>query len=294
MKTKLSWLLRQSPAQGQVFGYLLPFLFWLILSWPLLIWPGIPNAYSHAYMDFAVGDVWLDEQCHLNVAINNVGGTLPDHFYFSQRPAWLNVTKGQQQETSAAFSQLDGQRVLTNNRKSLVITSKSTFANNAKPVTVSVEYGTEFGDFNQRNDSVTRAMDCQIGLGQIAGEAIVYGAPDVAIEHASIDAQSCALKLELSNKTGIALNSTAWAPNNGVTVVIKNSATGARKYAIPLRTLDPKKQFTRSTQTLSWISNVAITQMQHASVAVWYVTGDNDFSNNEKTITVPLSCTIEP
>ena len=247
-------------------------------------------SYSHAYMDFAIADMWLDSECHLNVKVVNEGGSLPDHFYFAQSPALLNITKGQQQETTASFTQLDTARVLAKDHSALMIKSSAVFANNAKPVTAAIRYGTEFGDFNQRNDSLTRAMDCQLGIGQIAGEAITFNVPDVAISHASIDEKSCSLNLELVNKTGIALKSEAWTKNNGVEIIFKNAETGKRLKATPLIAIDPKKQFTLQNQALQWRSALTAMPMQHMTVAVWYVTGDNDFNNNEQTIDVPKSC----
>ena len=256
----------------------------------MLFLANMPKAYSHAYMDFGIEDVWLDKKCHLNVVIKNVGGSLPTHFYFADQPTIINIKKGEQTERSLSFSKLDSLRLLASDNGELVIKSKTVFANNAVPVTVALKYGEEFGDFNQHNDSATRAMDCRIGKGQIAGDAIVYTAPDVAIDSVSIDAERCTLNLDLSNKTRIGLQDDAWDEKNGVAIVIKNNDTGDIRLSIPLLTLDPKKEFTRATQTLNWRSDIAITQMQHANVAVWYVVGDGDFSNNERVIDVPGKC----
>ncbi|MDZ7924587.1 MAG: hypothetical protein U5M23_11080 [Marinagarivorans sp.] len=256
----------------------------------LLLSVSMPKAHSHAYMDFGIEDVWLDKKCHLNVAIKNLGGALPTHFYFADQPTIINIKKGEQAEQSLSFSKLDRRRLLASDNGELVIKSKTVFVNNATPVTVELKYGEEFGDFNQHNDSATRAMDCRIGKGQIAGDAIVYTAPDVAIDQISIDAQSCFLNIDLSNKTGIVLQNNAWDEKNGVAIVIKNNDTGDIRLAIPLLSLDPKKEFTLATQTLRWRSDIAITQMQHANVAVWYVVGDGDFSNNERIIDVPEKC----
>ena len=248
-------------------------------------------AYGHAYMDFSIEDVWLDKECHLNVAVRNVGGSLPDHFYFTKKPAVLKITKGPQEETSASVTTLDKNRLLSSEKDVLVIKSKTVFSNNTKPVNVTINYGPEFGDFNQRNDSLTSTMDCRVGEGQVAGEAIMYHAPDIAINNFSIDETSCEVKLELFNKTGISLDQSAWSKNNGVEIIFKNADTGARQAPVSLAGIDPKQNFTRSTQVLSWRGDVDVTGMRHASVAVWYVTDDGDFSNNEQTIDVPESCT---
>ena len=257
----------------------------------LLILGGFAShAYAHAYVDFAIEDVWLDKKCHLNVAIRNTGKELPDHFYFSRKPAALKITKGQQEEASASVTKLDKKKLLSSDKDLLVIKSKTVFANNTKPVTVSINYGTEFGDFNQRNDSLTRAMDCKVGEGQIAGEAIEYFAPDVAINHVSIDEESCKLKLELFNKTGIALDQKAWSKDNGVEIIIKNAGTSERQEPIALKAIDPQQEFTRSAPVLKWQSDFEITHMKHISVAVWYVKDDSDFTNNEQTIDVPDRC----
>ncbi len=247
-------------------------------------------SYGHAYMDFAITDMWLDSECHLNVKVVNEGGSLPDHFYYAKSPALLNITKGEQQETSASFTQLDTERVLAKDKSALMIKSSMVFANNAKPVTAAIRYGSEFGDFNQRNDSLTRAMDCQLGIGQMAGEAITFNAPDVAISHTSIDETTCELNLQLVNKTGIALKSEAWAKNNGVEVIFKNTETGKRFKATPLLQLDPQQQFTQQNQHLQWRSALTAMPMQHMTVAIWYVTGDLDFSNNEQTLDIPTNC----
>lgn len=280
MKSKRFMFYRKYQVQSQFFKSLLLFLFSV----------AAPQAYSHAYMDLAISELWLDNECHLNVKIINEGGSLPDHFYFSAEPAKLHIAKGQQQETSGSFSQLDSQRKLTTDQNSLIIKSTTVFANNAKPVTATIHYGTEFGDFNQRNDSLTRAMNCQIGVGQMAGDAVEYSTPDIAIGHVSINEDSCKLKLELINKTGVALSANSWSAEQGVALMIKDTDTGKRKHFTALATIDPKKQFTRKAQALSWQSDFEITQIQHATVAIWYVTGDNDFANNEQTIDVPPKC----
>lgn len=261
----------------------------LIVLIVMAVFWGVPlKSYGHSYMDFSVSDMWLDKECHLNVAIKNIGGTLPDHFYYTTEPAVLKINKGSDTETTASFTRLDSEQKLASDQQVLIIKSTGVYANNDAPVTVAIQYGSEFGDYNQRNDSLTHAIDCRIGEGQIKGKAIVYDAPDIAIEGASISPESCTLKLALSNKTGVALDAAAWA-EKGVVVMLKNADTGERFHSVPLTTLDPKHQFTRSTQQLQWKGDFAIRQSR-IGVAIWYVTGDSDFSNNEKIIEAPVSC----
>lgn len=245
--------------------------------------------YAHFYVDFSIDKVWLDQSCHLNVAVSNTGEGVPVHFYYSLAPVSITITKGDQTEPPLSLTVADRRQALTNNGGSLVITSKAVYTNNPSPVAVGFAYGEEYGDYNQRNNSLIKPIDCVVGQGEIPSRPIVYHQPDIAVQHIAVDAEHCQVRVTLENTTQFPLDESAWG-DNGIQLVQKNQLEGSILSKTLLRELDPKQALNQMPQGVVLTLAIPKTQDERISVNAWFVTNDYDFHNNAGSYAPPDHC----
>lgn len=250
-------------------------------------------AYGHYYVDFSVDKLWFDHECHLNVAVSNQGEGVPAHFYYSQAPVSLAISKGTESEPPLSLTVNDRQQALAHHGGKVIVRSARAYVNNPKPVAVTFHFGTEYGDYNQRNDQQTQAIDCQLGKGEIAGEPLVYEQPDIAIADITVDAEHCQVKVTLENKTRIALETSAWG-KQGVQLVQKNQHEGSILSTTLLAELDPEQTLNQTPEGVTFTLPIPNTQDKQVSIHAWYVTNDNDFHNNARSYTPPSHCRSKP
>ncbi|HEY7772216.1 MAG TPA: hypothetical protein VIC26_03485 [Marinagarivorans sp.] len=244
---------------------------------------------AHYYLDFSIDNVWLDKQCHLNIEVSNQGEGVPAHFYFSEAPVSVAIEKGDQSEAPLSLTKIDKKQRLVKHGGKVLVKSTQAYPQNPKPVTVSFRYGEEYGDYNQRNNRQIKAIDCELGKGEVAGEPIVYTQPDIAINQINVDAKHCQIHLTLENKTRVPLNADAWG-EQGIRIVQKNLQEGSILTRTLLGTLDPEQALNKTSEPLTLTLPIPKTRDDHISINVWYVQNDYDFHNNAIDYSPPRNC----
>lgn len=247
------------------------------------------HTHAHYYVDFSVDKAWFDDECHLNVQVSNQGDGVPVHFYYSLAPVSLTIHKGDHSEPPLSLTAADSLQSLNQNGGTVLLRSKAVYTQNPAPVTVGFTYAEEYGDYNQRNNSLTKAADCQLGKGEIAGQPVVYDQPDIAISRIQVDAQNCRIQVTLENRTQIPLDSSAWG-EQGILLVQKNQHEGSILTQTPLSQLDAKQSLNQMPEGITLTLPIPKTQDEHVSVNAWYVPNDYDFHNNAGSYSPPKHC----
>lgn len=247
------------------------------------------SGHAHFYVDFSLDKVWLDRDCHVNVEVSNQGEGVPVHFYFSEAPVSIAITKGEHSEQPLSLTALDKRQHLVKQGGKVVVRSAEPYINNPKPVVVGFRFGEEYGDYNQRNNRLIQAMDCKPGEGQIAGEPVTYSQPDIAINEIKVNAQKCHIEVLLENKTRVPLDASAWG-EQGIVLAQKNQKEGSILTKTLLRELDAKQTLNDSPMGITLKLAIPKTRDEHISVNAWYVPNDYDFHNNGLTYEPPKHC----
>jgi hypothetical protein len=251
------------------------------------------EAGAHEDLDIGIASVTLNKQCQAVIEVKNFGRDLPESFYQVVRPAYLVLEKGEKREEMKSLRTLDRKRQLARTGGTLTVISRHTYANNPKPVDVQILLEGEWVDYGAANDRRRESMDCVPGQGQIAGDAIPDTQPDIYVETARIDPESCTLEVTFGNLSSVGLVEQSWG-ENGAFLMTMTLPAHERQADIPLLRLDPQKQFTRSQPLLTWRAPVPRVDVERWRVGMWQVLNERDFPNNQIEIPMPEACRATP
>lgn len=261
---------------------------------PLLLSLAYSIAAAHEDLDIGIADVSFDKQCYAHVQLVNKGRDLPESFYLTVNPAFFSIDKGEKREQGRSLRALDKSKQLQKEGGQLTVRSRTRFANIPSPMKIELHFLGEFLDYGAANNTLHKSIDCVPGRGQVAGDKIIPTAPDIAITHARIDPSQCQLEVTFTNLTNVPLTDEAWQDSDGAQLVITALDTHELQPPIALVTLDPEQHFTRTTPVLEWHSALPNRLVSRWRVGLWYVKGDNDFSNNQIDLAVPDGCRSAP
>lgn len=248
---------------------------------------------AHEDLDIGIASVTLNKKCQAVIEVKNFGRDLPESFYQVVRPAYLVLEKGEQGEEMKSLRTLDRRRQLARSGGTLSVVSRRSYTDNPKPMDVRVLLEGEFIDYGAANDRRRESMDCIAGQGRIAGEAIPDTQPDIYVETARIDPQTCTLEVTFGNLSTVGLAEQSWH-DNGVVLMTMTLPAHERQPDVPLLRLDPQKQFTRGQPLLTWRSALPRLDVEHWRVGLWQVLNERDFPNNQIEIPMPEACRATP
>lgn len=245
---------------------------------------------AHEDIDIGIEEVRLNKNCIAEITLVNSGRTLPASFYRAGNSANIKIEKSNYVESLGSLRFLDKAKELSVNGGRLKIFSKKTYANMPQPIKVTLSFFDEFLDYGGDNNTKTEAIDCILGKGQIEGEKILPSQPDLTIEQAVINPQTCHIEAVFKNLTSVSLNKKAWDREHGAVVIQLDLETHVRLRDTLLIEFDPQKSFTKNVQSLPWKSRQPITGVRSLRIALWRVGGDSNFDNNHRDLNVPQSC----
>lgn len=248
---------------------------------------------AHEDLDIGIDSITLNKQCQAVIQIKNYGRDLPESFYQVVRPAYVVLEKGERKEESKSLRTLDRKRDLARTGGTLAIISRRAYAHNPKPMDVQVVLEGEFIDYGAANDRRRESMDCVPGRGQVAGEAVPDTQPDIFVQTARIDPESCTLEVVFGNLSSVGLAEPSW-DENGVFLMTMTLPAHERQADIPLHQLDPQKQFTRTQPLLTYHAAVPRVDVERWRVGLWQVLNERDFPNNQIEIPMPEACRATP
>lgn len=251
------------------------------------------DAIAHEDLDIGISSIALNKKCQAVIEAKNFGRDLPESFYQAVRPAYLTLEKGGRREEFKSLRTLDRKRQLARSGGTLSVVSRKTYAANPKPIDVQMVLEGEFVDYGAANDRHRQSMDCIPGQGQIAGEAIPDTRPDIYVETARIDPQTCVLEITFGNLSSVGLAAQSWE-ENGVFLMTMALPAHERQPDIPLSKLDPEQHFTRGEPRLRYRLPVPRIDVERWRVGLWQVLDERDFPNNQIEIPMPEACRATP
>jgi hypothetical protein len=250
------------------------------------------SASAHEDLDIGIESVTLDKHCRMLITVKNYGRDLPESFYHAVRPAYLVLEKGKQREESKSLRTLDKGRALVASGGTLQIISRLTYAQNPKPVDIHIQMEGEFLDYGAANNGLKESLDCIPGRGHIAGEKIPDTQPDIVVQTARIDPESCELLVSFDNLSSVGLDEGAWDLEKGVFLMQLRLPSHEREPDISLRQLDPGQTFTRQNAHLEFRRSLTKISAEKWRVGLWRVLNERDFPNNQIEIPVPERCRL--
>jgi hypothetical protein len=257
----------------------------------LSLLPAFP-ARAHEDIDLGIVHAGYDDQCRAVVTLKNTGRELTDFFYTTLGP-FVQVFAGKKRLDLLELYDLDKDEQLKPVGGQLTFTAGRGGGPLTGALNVAIRIRGHWIDYNEKNNTLTKAVGCEPGKGEIAGVSEKPRFTDLKISSIDIDKKTCLATVVIENVNGVSLPDAAWDYDNGVTLVSIDAGTRERRPDVPMSALVPGKKFTHGGKKIVWRDQNPVTGMDKIIFGVWRVPNDPDFENNNREADVPAGCRAE-
>lgn len=262
-----------------------------VILFALYFLPVFP-AHAHEDIDLGVIEAGYDDQCRAVVTLKNTGRELPDFFYSTLGP-YVQVSAGKKRLDLLELYDLDEHEQLKPVGGHLSFTAGSGGAPLSGTLNVAIKIRGHWIDYNEKNNTLTKAVGCEPGKGEIAGTPEKPRFTDLKIASIDIDKKTCRATVVIENVNGVSLDKVAWDRDNGVALISIDAGTRERRPDVPMSTLDPGKKLANGDKKIVWRDKKPVTGMDRIIFGVWRVPNDPDFENNNREVDMPAECRAE-
>lgn len=249
-------------------------------------------AHAHEDIDLGVEQAGYDAQCRAVVTLKNTGRELPDSFYNTLGP-FVQVFAGNKRLDLLELYDLDEHEQLKPAGGQLTFTAGGGGTPLPDVLKVAIRIRGHWIDYNEKNNTLTKAVGCEPGKGEIAGRPEKPRFTDLKITSIDIDKKTCRATVVIENTNGVSLPEAAWDRDNGITLVSIDAGTRERRPDVPMPTLDPGKKLANGDKKIVWRDKNPVMGMSRIIFGVWRVPNDPDFENNNREVDVPVECRAE-
>lgn len=257
----------------------------------LYLLPGL-SARAHEDIDLGVTQAGYDDQCRAVVTLKNTGRELPDFFYNTLGP-FVQVFAGNKRLDLLELYDLDENEKLKPAGGQLTFTAGGGGTPLPDALKVAIRIRGHWIDYNEKNNTLTKAVGCVPGKGEIAGMPEKPRFADLKIASVDIDKKTCLATVVIENINGVSLPEAAWDRDNGITLASIDAGTRQRRPDVLMPTLDPGKKLANGDKRIVWKDKNPVTGMDRIIFGVWRVPSDPDFENNNREVDVPAECRAE-
>lgn len=262
-----------------------------VIWFALCFYPAFP-AHAHEDIDIGIAEARYDEQCRAVVTLRNEGRTLPDFFYTTLGP-YVQVLAGKKHLGLFEIYELDKDRRLLSTGEETTFVAGKGGKSLPDPLKVVINIRGHWIDYNEKNNTLTKAVGCKPGQGETAGRPEKPKFADLKIASLDIDKKTCLATVVIENVNNVPLSKAAWDSDNGVTLVSINADSREHRPAVPISELDPKKKLAKRGRKIVWKDKNPVTGMEKILFGIWQVPNDPDFQNNNLQVDVPEECRAE-
>lgn len=250
--------------------------------------PAFP-AHTHEDIDIGIAEAHYDEQCRAVVTLKNEGRTLPDIFYTTLGP-YIQVRAGKKNLGLLEIYALDKEKRLLATGGETTFVAGSGGSSLPDTLKVVIRIRGHWIDYNEKNNTLTKAVGCKPGEGEIAGTPEKPKFADLRIAAIDIDEKTCLATVVIENVNNVPLDKVAWDRDHGVTLVSINTDTREHRPAVHMSQLDPNKKLAKRTRKIIRQDNNPVKGMKKIQFGIWQVPNDPDFQNNNLQVDVPDVC----
>lgn len=249
------------------------------------------SVYAHEDIDIGIMEAHYDEQCRAVITLKNEGRDLPEFFYTTLGP-YVQVLAGKNRLDLLELYDLDENEQLKPAGGQLTFAAGGGGAPLADALKVVIRIRGHWVDYNEKNNTLTKAVGCEPGKGEIAGTPERPKFADLKIASIDIDKKSCLATVVIENVNDGPLTETAWGGDNGVTLVSINGDTREHRPVVPMAQLDSGKKLANDGKKIVWRDQNPVTGMEKILFGIWQVPNDPDFQNNNLQADVPAECRV--
>ena len=236
--------------------------------------------------DLAIGRLWLNKDCQVQVAVVNAGKAPLAPIYYQKNVPVLYLYRNGQPWGGAALNIVDPGRKLMKPGRQVVYVSKLKIGNTTQ-VRAMIDQRNTLKERNEKNNTRIARLTCNatppaaVPLKPATVQAVPLGKPDLLVQAVHLT-KDCRVMVTLMNAGPGSLPENAWEQKTSPTLMLYRN--GKRWGGANLKVIDPKQRLKTANGRARYVSNLKVAAQTNIQAVIDYhgILDEKDEINNAK------------
>jgi hypothetical protein len=236
--------------------------------------------------DLAVGRLWLNQDCKVQVRVVNAGKAPLAPIYYRKNAPVLYLYRNGQPWGGAALNRLDPKRVLMKPGRQVVYASNLKIGETTQ-VRAVIDQRNTLKESNEKNNTRVAKLACKTSppavapLKPAAVQALPVGKPDLLVQAVQLT-KDCRVMVTLMNAGPGVLPETAWEQKTSPTLMLYRN--GKSWGGANLKVIDPSRRLKTVKGRARYVSNLKVAGKMNIQAVIDYhgILDEKDEINNAK------------